>query len=89
MVLNGLVDGVEHGHPVDVASEAAGGDAAHDLGPLAVVQAFPRQVDGLSAGDALDDEGGVSVDEDAHEALPWIRSTARLAASLSDTDRSA
>ena len=54
------------------------------LAPRAVVQALARQVDGLAAGDALDDEGGVLVDEDGHATprAPWIFSTARRAASL-------
>ena len=90
MVRHGLGDGVEHGHAVDVAAQPAGGDPADDLGAGAVVQAFAGEVDRLAAGDALDDEGGVGVDQDRHQAaLPWMRSTARRAASLSETDRSA
>ena len=61
-MLDGLGDRVEHGHAVDVSAEPAGGDAADDLRALAVVQALSRQVDGLAAGDSLDDEGGVLVD---------------------------
>src|SRR6185503_3746409 len=49
-----------------------------------------REVDGFASRDALDDEGGVFVDEDAHAgvAVPWIFSTARRAASCIDTERS-
>ena len=83
--LDGLLDGVEDRDAVDVAAQAAGGDAADDLGAGAVVQALTREVDGLAAGDALDDERRVGVDEDAHLAP----STARRAASFSDTERSA
>ena len=55
---DGLLDGVEDGHAVDLAALAARGHAADDLG--AVVQALAGQVDRLAAGDALDDEGEVS-----------------------------
>ena len=91
VVLDRLGDGVEHRHAVDVAAEPAGRDAADDLGALAVVQALARQVDGLAAGDALDDEGRVLVDQDdiMRRGAPWIFSTARRAASCSDTLRSA
>src|SRR6185503_17652552 len=49
-----------------------------------------REVDGFASRDALDDEGGVFVDEDAHAgvAAPWIFSTALRAASCIDTERS-
>ena len=77
-----LLDGVEHGHAVHLAALAARRDAADDL--RAVVEALARQVHGLAAGDALDDEGGVLVDQ--HQ--PWIFSTARFAASCIDTERS-
>ena len=83
VVLDGLGDGVEHRHAVDLAAEPAGRDAADDLRPGAVVEALAREVDRLAAGDALDDEGGVGVDEDAHPA------TAIRAASFKDTLRSA
>src|SRR3954451_3754562 len=66
VVLHGLCDGVEDRHAVDLAAEAAGRDAADHLGAGAVVEALARQVDGLAAGDALDDEGRVFADEDAH-----------------------
>ncbi len=91
MVLDRLRDGVEHRYAVDVTAEAAGGDAADDLRPGAVIETLAGEVDGLAAGDALDDEGGVGVDQDRHgyAAAPWIFSTARLAASCSDTERSA
>ena len=66
-----------------------GRDAAHDLRALAVVEALAREVHGLAAGDALDDEGGVLVDQDdITPATPWIFSTARRAASCIDTERS-
>ena len=82
VVGDGLRDGVEHRHPVDLAPQPTGGDAADDLRAGAVVQALAGQVDGLAAGDPLDDEGRVGVDQDAHAATPWIFSTARRAASL-------
>ena len=88
MVVHGLLDGVEHGHAVHVAAEAAGRHAAHDLRAPAVVEALAGEVHGLAARDPLDDEGGVLVDEDAHAAVPWIFSTARRAASCIDTERS-
>src|SRR5438105_3952101 len=75
---------VEDRYAVDVATPAAGRDAADDAGALAVVQALARQVHRLAPGDPLDDEGRGLVDEDAHAF-----STARRAASLRDTDRSA
>ncbi len=65
-VLDGLRDRVEHGHPVHLAAEAPGGDAADDLGAGAVVEALAREVDGLAAGDALDDERRRRLDQDAH-----------------------
>src|SRR5205807_572600 len=96
MVSDRLGDRVEHRDAVDVAAEAARGHAADDLGAFAVVEALPGQIDGLAAGDPLDDEGGVVVDQDAHQAAlpapagaPWIFSTARRAASCSETVRSA
>ena len=89
VVLDRLLDRVEHRHAVHVAALAAGRDAAHDLRALAVVEALAREVHGLAAGDALDDEGGVLVDQDAHRPpTPWIFSTARRAASCIDTERS-
>ena len=54
--LDGLGDGVEHRHAVDVAAEPARRHAADDLRAGAVVEALAREVDGLAAGDALDDE---------------------------------
>ena len=66
VVLDGLLDGVEHRHAVDLAAQPAGGHAADDLRAGAVVEALAREVDGLAAGDALDDERRVCVDEDAH-----------------------
>ena len=56
-----LRDDVAHAvvdrHAVDVAAGAARRHAADDL--RAVVEALARQVHGLAAGDALDDEGRV------------------------------
>jgi hypothetical protein len=66
VVLDGLGDRVEDRHAVDLAAQAAGGDAADDLRALAVVEALAGEVDRLAAGDALDDERRVGVDEDAH-----------------------
>jgi hypothetical protein len=85
VVLDRLGDGVEHRHPVDLAAEPAGRDAADDLRAGAVVEALARQVHGLAAGDALDDERRVFVDEDAH----GYASTASLAASCMEVERSA
>ena len=90
VVLDRLGDGVEHRHAVDVAAEPSGGDAADDLRAGAVVEALAGEVDGLAPGDALDDERRVGIDQDGHQAAtPWIFSTARLAASCSETERSA
>ena len=86
VVLDHLLDRVEDRHAVDVAALAAGRDAADDL--RAVVEALAREVDRLAAGDALDDEGRVLVDQDAHAGAPWIFATARPAASCIDTERS-
>ena len=65
VVLDDLLDRVEHRHAVDLATLAARGHAADDL--RAVVEALAREVDGLAPGDALDDEGRVLVDKDAHQ----------------------
>ena len=46
---DGLRDGVEDRHAVDVAAEPAGRDAADDLRARAVVQALAREVDRLAA----------------------------------------
>ncbi len=56
MVLDGLLDGVEDRHAVDLAALAPRGDAADDLRAGAVVEALAGEVDGLASGDALDDE---------------------------------
>ena len=56
--LDGLGDGVEDRHAVDVAAEPAGRHAADDLRAGAVVEALAGEVDRLAAGDALDDERG-------------------------------
>src|SRR5581483_6735487 len=76
---------VVDGHAVDLAPGAARRHAAHDL--RAVVEPLARQVDRLAAGDALDDDRGVAVDEDRH-AQDRIFATARPAASYIDTVRS-
>src|SRR5262249_52449278 len=68
VVLDRLLDGVEDGHTVNVATLATGGDPADDLG--AVVEALPRQVDRLAPGDPLDDEGEVLAQQDAHGLTP-------------------
>ncbi len=86
VVLDRLGDGVEDRHAVDLAALAAGGDAADDLG--AVVEALAGQVDRLAAGDPLDDEGRLLVQQDAHAGAPWILATARPAASHIETERS-
>src|SRR3990172_7844349 len=51
-------------------------------------EALAGHVDGLAAGDALDDEGGVLVDEDGHQTPASTFSTARRAASDMETVRS-
>ena len=87
VVLDGLLDGVEDGDAVDLAALAARGDAADDL--RAEVEALAGQVHGLAAGDALDDEGEVLVQQDGHQlASPWTLATARPAASHIETERS-
>ena len=68
VVRDGLLDGVEDRHAVDLAALAARGDAADDLG--AVVEALLGQVDRLAAGDPLDDEGEVLVEQDASGGRP-------------------
>ena len=88
MVGDGLSDGVKDGHAVNFAAKAARRYAANNLRSGAVVKALAREIDGLAAGDALNDEGGVCVDEDAHASAP-ILSTARFAASCIETVRSA
>ena len=64
VVGDGLRDRVEHGHAVHLAPEAPRRHAADDLRADAVVEALARQVHRLAAGDALDDEGRVRVDQD-------------------------
>ena len=49
VVLDRLLDRVEHGHAVHVAALAPGRDAADDLRALAVVEALARQVHGLAS----------------------------------------
>ena len=88
MVGDGLSDGVEDRHAVNFAAKAPRRYAANNLRAGAVVKALACQIDGLAAGDALNDEGCVRVYEDAHELAP-ILSTARLAASCIETVRSA
>ena len=66
-----LGDRVEHRHPVDLSAEAPGRHPADDLRPGAIVQALSREVDGLPAGDALDDERRLSVDQDRHVTVPF------------------
>ena len=73
MVGDRLGDRVEHGHAVHLAAEAPRRDAADDLRAGAVVQALARQVDGLAAGDALDDERRVCVDQDGHAVRCALR----------------
>ena len=89
VVGDGLLDGVEDRHAVDLAAAAAGRDAADDLRAGAVLEALAGQVDRLAAGDALDDERRVPSTRIAHAATPWIFSTARRAASCIETERSA
>src|SRR5207302_263305 len=76
---------VVHRHAVHLAALAPGGHAADDL--RAVVEALASEVDRLAPGNALDDEGRVLVDQMVHAATPTF-STARRAASGSETDRS-
>jgi hypothetical protein len=64
VVLDDLLDRVEDRNAVDLTALAPWRHAADDL--RAVVEALASQVDGLAAGDALDDERRVLVDQDAH-----------------------
>ena len=68
-----LGDRVEDGDPVveRVLAALAGRHAGHDVG--AVVQHLAGVELALAAGDALDDEPRVAVDEDAHAAPPAAR----------------
>ena len=68
---------------VHFAALAAGRHAPDDL--RAEIEALAGQVDRLAAGDALDDEGEVLLQQDAH---PCTFSTARPAASHIETERS-
>ena len=83
------------GTPCTSRPSRPGRDAADDLRAGAVVQALARQVDRLAAGDALDDEGrarrrsGSTSGASPRVRRAWIFSTARRAASFSDTLRSA
>ena len=83
VMLDGLCDRVEHGDAVDIAPQPSWRDAADDPCALAVVEALTREVHGLAAGDPLDDERRVLVDEDAHAAPrpPAARSPSGLAGS--------
>ena len=51
------------------AAAPARGDSADHAGAGAVVEALAGEVDRLAPRDALDDEGGVLVDEDAHQRV--------------------
>ena len=62
---HGVGDGVEDGHAVlGLLAAAAGRDAGDDL--RAVLDAALGLEAALLAGDALDEDAGVRVDEDAH-----------------------
>ena len=68
--LDGVGDGVEHRDALDVLAALAGRHAADDLGAVvAVAQAVELA---LAAGEALDDDLGVGVDEDRHLRLPLL-----------------
>ena len=74
-------DGVEHRDALDVLAALARRDAADDLravGPVAqaVVLALP-------AGEALDDDLGVGVDEDGHAQFPFPSASATAARAAS------
>src|SRR5205823_5834421 len=56
-----LGHGVEDRNAVHLAATAARRYTADDLRP--VIEALAREVHGLAAGDPLDDEGGVLVDQ--------------------------
>src|SRR4029450_7778019 len=66
-----VTDTVVDGNAVDIAPRASRRDAAHDL--RAVVESLAGQVHGLAARDALDDDGGVLVDENRHARGPASR----------------
>jgi hypothetical protein len=63
-IASSLLDRVEDGNAVNLAALAAWRDAADD--PGAVVEALPGEVHRLAPGDALDDEGEVFAEKDAH-----------------------
>src|SRR6202000_2574273 len=86
VVLARLGGGVEDRNAVDFAALAARGHATDHLG--AVVEALAGQVHRLTAGDALDDEGRLLAQQDAHAAAPCTLATARPAASQRETERS-
>jgi hypothetical protein len=62
-----FLDGVEHRQAEMGAPALAGRDAADDVG--AVIQHLLGVEGALVAGDALDDDRGGLVDEDAHGAV--------------------
>ena len=85
VVLDDLLDRVEDGHAVDLAALAARGDPADDL--RAEVEALAGQVHGLAAGDALDDEGEVLVQQDGHQVPLSLRGV-RLSSGVAVTPAS-
>ena len=74
-----LLHGVEH-RPVEMDHAAlAGRDAADDVG--AHLQGLLGMEGGVLTGEALDDDLGIFVDQDAHTATPPNARTALAAAS--------
>src|SRR5215207_7692365 len=75
-----VVEGVEDGDAVHVLAALAGRDARHDV---RAVVAVAQAVEGaLAAGDAGDDQAGVGVDENRHQAAPASSTTFSAAPSM-------
>ena len=70
---DGVRDRVEDGDPLDVLAALARRDAGDDV---RAVGAVPQPVEAaLAAGQALDDEPRVAVDEDRHSGLLLVLKT--------------
>ena len=71
-LLDGLRDGVEDGDALDVLAALAGRDAGDEVRPVgAVAQAVEAA---LAAGEALDEEARLAVDDDRQAYGSWSRS---------------
>src|SRR4051794_5917244 len=77
-LLHRLLDRVEDGNALDVLTALAWRDTCNQVGPVGAVT---QPMEGaLAAGQAGDDQLGVVVDDDRHQALAPASSTTRLAA---------